>query len=81
MWWVSAGCRLMLIAARGASLDAQVAVHPDLHIILPDRRLAIQDMYLAGMCNAAAVYKLRSNSETCHSRCQACDDNGCLLLG
>jgi len=79
--WVSVGCRLMLSAARGASQDAQVAVHPDLHVIIADQQLAKQDMYLAGTCNAAAVRKLNSNSVTCCSRCQVCDDNGCMLQG
>ena len=58
MGWVSVGCRLMLSAARGASQDAQVAVHPDLHVIIADQQLAKQDTYSAGMCNAAAVCKL-----------------------
>lgn len=48
----------MLIAAREASQDAQMAVHLDLHVILPNQQLAKQDMYSAGMCNAAAVCKL-----------------------
>jgi len=67
VWWVSAGCRLMLIAAREASQDAQVAAHPDLHIILPDQQLAKQEVYSAGMCNAAAACKLNNNSMTCCS--------------
>ena len=81
MGWVSAGCCLMLIAATGASQDAQVGVHLDLHDVLCNQQLAKQDVYSAGMCNAAAVCKLNDNSMTCHSRCHACDDNACLLLG
>ncbi len=63
----------MLSAAREASQDAQVAVHPGLHVIIANQQLAKQDMYLAGSCNAAAVRKLNNSSASCCNRCQACD--------
>ena len=63
----------MLSAARGASQAAQVAVHPDLHVIIADQQPVKQDMHLAGMCYAPAVCKLIDNIMSSCNRCQACD--------